>query len=271
MRKPLIAGNWKMNKTAGDAADFITRFLPSVAEVRGVDIALCPPFPALEAASRALFGSGVALGAQDCFWLDKGAFTGQVSASMLEAAGCTHAIVGHSERRGRFGNPEEVPGHLMSAFGDTDAVANAKVRAALLARLVPILCIGETLREREQGLTDRVVASQLEACLAGVAAEEAAGIVVAYEPVWAIGTGQVCDAAEAERVIGLIRSQASRIFGEQAAEGIRIQYGGSVKPDNIGEIMRQPQIDGALVGGASLDAISFAEIVRRAEQAAVSR
>jgi triosephosphate isomerase len=271
MRKPLIAGNWKMHKTAREASDFIAGFLPAVTGVEGVDIALCPPFPALEAASRALSGSSVALGAQDCFWLDKGAFTGQVSPPMLEAAGCKYVIVGHSERRGRFGNLDEVPKHLVSAFGDTDSVVNAKVCAALQAGLVPILCVGETLPERKQGLTDKTVASQLEACLAGVAAEQVAGVIVAYEPVWAIGTGQVCDAGEAERVIGLIRSQVSRILNPRAAEGIRIQYGGSVKPENTTDIMSRPQIDGALVGGASLDATSFAEIVKRAEQAALSR
>jgi triosephosphate isomerase len=271
MRKPLIAGNWKMHKTAQEAADFVTHFLPLVAAVENVEMALCPPFPALEAASRALSRSTVALGAQDCFWLDKGAFTGQVSPAMLKAAGCKYVIVGHSERRGRFGNPDEVARPLMPTFGDTDAVVNAKLRAALQAGLVPILCIGETLPEREDGLTDKIVASQLEACLAGVTAEEAADIVAAYEPVWAIGTGKVCEAGEADRVIGVIRSQVSRILGPRAAEGIRIQYGGSVKPENIGEIMSQPQIDGALVGGASLDAASFAEIAKRAGQAALSR
>jgi len=262
MRVPLMAGNWKMYKTQGEAAKFVAEFVPLTEDVSGVEAALCPPFTALAATAEALRGSGVSLGAQDCFWEEQGAYTGQVAPKMLVEAGCKYVIVGHSERRGRFG---QIPGdwtpQVRALFGDNDATVNRKAKAALAAGLTPIICIGETADERDRGETDTIVRRQLAGALDGVPAEQVASLVIAYEPVWAIGTGRTCDASEANRVIGLIRAAVRETFGAAPGASIRIQYGGSVKPDNAAEIMRQPEIDGALVGGASLKPADFAAIV----------
>ncbi|UCH36733.1 MAG: triose-phosphate isomerase [Armatimonadota bacterium] len=262
MRVPLVAGNWKMFKTQQEATQFAADFVSLIEDVHGVEVALCPPFTALAAATEALRGCDVGLGGQDCFWEEEGAFTGQVAPHMLVEVGCEYVIIGHSERRGRFGTtPEDWAPEVLALFGDSDQTVNRKVKAALAAGLTPIICMGETADERDRGETDSVVRGQLQAALDGVSAEQVAGLVIAYEPVWAIGTGRTCDAAEANRVSKLIRDAVRAEFGDAAAEGIRIQYGGSVKPGNAAEILGQPEIDGALVGGASLKPTDFAAIV----------
>jgi len=265
MRKPLIAGNWKMFKTVEEATAFVVSFALKVAPVRAVEVALCPPFTALAALSQALRGTSVALGSQDCFWADEGAFTGQTSPTMLKDLGCRYAIVGHSERRGRFGATEGMTPAMLSYFADNDETVNLKAKAALKHGITPIICCGELLAERQAKQTDAVVSAQVSAALAGIPATQIAGLVIAYEPVWAIGTGEVCDAAEANRVIGVIRSTVAQVDAA-AADSVRIQYGGSVKPDNITGIMEQPEIDGALVGGASLDPDAFEAIVKGTAQ-----
>lgn len=261
MRQPIIAANWKMFKTIAEAREFVAQFLPLVADVSGVEVVLCPPFTALAAVGEVIKGSNVRLGAQDVFWKEQGAYTGEVSPLMLLDVGCGYVIVGHSERRGRFGKAE-FSAELATVFGDNDATVNAKARAALAHGLTPIICVGETIAERRAGDTDRVVCGQVKAALNGLAATPPPPLVFAYEPVWAIGTGEVCDAAEANRVIALIRQTIGEVLGADAAAAMRVQYGGSVKPENIAELIAQSDIDGALVGGASLEAKSFAEIVK---------
>ena len=264
-RVPLVAGNWKMNKTVGESVALVKELMPRVDGLESVEVAVCPPATALSAVGRALAGSEIALGSQDVFWQDSGAFTGLLSPLMLLDVGCKYAIIGHSERRGRFGKPDEsLSADAARVFGDTDASVNLKVKAALRHGLVPIVCVGETLPEREGGRTDKTVEGQLQAGLAGFTAEEVAGIVLAYEPVWAIGTGRACDAAEANRVCGLIRSVVGRMFTDETAAALCVQYGGSMSPDNAHELISQPEIDGGLVGGASLDACKFSQIVHAA-------
>jgi triosephosphate isomerase len=265
LRKPIIAANWKMFKTIAEAREFVAQFAPLVADVGDVDVVLCPPFTALSAVGEAVKGLNVRLGAQDIFWKEQGAYTGEVSPLMLKDVGCDYVIVGHSERRGRFGKAE-FSAELATVFGDNDATVNVKAQAALAHGLTPILCVGETIAERRAGNTDSVVCGQVKAALKGLAETPPPPIVFAYEPVWAIGTGEVCDAAEANRVIALIRQTIGEVLGADAAATIRIQYGGSVKPDNIAELMAQSDIDGALVGGASLEAKSFAEIVKACQK-----
>ncbi|HUV03570.1 MAG TPA: triose-phosphate isomerase [Armatimonadota bacterium] len=263
MRLPLIAGNWKMHKTVGESRDFVENLRGEVAGVKNAEIIVCPPYTALYEVARRLMGSNIGLGAQDVFWKEQGAYTGQISPRMLLDVGCTHTIIGHSETRGRFGKAEEgTTPALMAHFADSDETVNAKLHAALAAGLTPIVCVGETIDERKAGRTDDVIRTQVEKGLAGLNAEQAAGMVIAYEPVWAIGTGEVCDVPEANRVCGMIRSIIRSVFGDEAADGIRIQYGGSVKPDNAEELLRQPEIDGALVGGASLKVPDFVAIIR---------
>jgi triosephosphate isomerase len=264
-RVPLVAGNWKMNKTVGESVVLVKELMPRVDGLESVEVAVCPPATALSAVGRALAGSEIALGSQDVFWQDSGAFTGLLSPLMLLDVGCKYAIIGHSERRGRFGKPDEsLSAEAARVFGDTDASVNLKVKAALKHGLVPIVCVGETLPEREGGRTDDIVDGQLRAGLAGFTAEQVAGIVLAYEPVWAIGTGRACDSAEANRVCGLIRSVVGRMFTDETAAALRVQYGGSMSPDNAHELISQPEIDGGLVGGASLDACKFSQIVTAA-------
>lgn len=266
MRKPLIAGNWKLNKTIAESEEFVEELKPLIADVEGVEVLLCPVFTSLSVLRASIQGSGIALGAQDMFWKNSGAYTGEVSASLLKDAGCTHVIIGHSERRGRFGVPEpELEGEAGHVFGDNDHSVNKKVLAALEQGLVPIICVGETLTERRNGHTDAVVANQTVMALQGVTEAQGNQVVFAYEPVWAIGTGETCDAAEADRVCGVIRNAIEGVLGSAAAGAIRIQYGGSVKPDNAQELLSKSHIDGALVGGASLKADSFAAIVRAAQ------
>jgi triosephosphate isomerase len=266
MRTPLIAGNWKLNKTIAEAEAFAAELKPLVADVTSAEVLLCPVFTALYPLREEVQGTNIMLGGQDMFWKESGAYTGEVSAALLEDVGCTHVIVGHSERRGRFGVPDpDLEGEAVHVFGDNDHSVNKKVHAALEAGLVPIVCVGETLTERNNGHTDAVAGNQTAMALQDVDAAQADKIVFAYEPVWAIGTGETCDATEANRVCGVIRAAVGEVLGAQAADAIRIQYGGSVKPDNAVELLAQPHIDGALVGGASLKADSFAAIVRAAQ------
>ena len=264
-RVPLIAGNWKMNKTVSEGVTLVKELMPRVEGVEKVEVVVCPPATALHAVGQALAGSAIALGAQDVFWADSGAFTGLLSPLMLREAGCKCVIVGHSERRGRFGKPDEsLSPDAARVFGDTDASVNLKVKAALKHGLVAIMCVGETLPEREAKRTDEVVQGQVKAGLAGLGAEQVAGLVLAYEPVWAIGTGRACDAVEANRVCGLIRGTIGKAYGTDAAARIRVQYGGSVTDENAHDFISQPEIDGGLVGGASLNAVKFAQIVHAA-------
>jgi triosephosphate isomerase (TIM) len=249
MRTPIIAGNWKMHKTYDGAMDLVEALMDELDNVEGVEVVLCPPFPWLLAVAEYLEETPILLGAQDCYWADEGAFTGEVSALMLKDL-AQYCIVGHSERR--------------ALFGETDEWVNKKVHALLGHGIRPICCVGERLEEREAGATDTFVTGQVRAALAGVSPEDALNVVMAYEPIWAIGTGRAATAEEANRVIGLIRNEIEKLYGAPTAEGIRIQYGGSVSGRNAAELMAQPEIDGALVGGASLRADEFAAIVRAA-------
>jgi triosephosphate isomerase len=264
LRRPIIAGNWKMNKTVQEALDLVSALKEPV---RGAaaEVVVCPPYTALYPVKQALAGSDIGLGAQDVFWKKSGAYTGKVSPVMLADVGCAYVIVGHSEARGRFGTAEEgMTDDLLRVFGDGDASVNLKARAVQEHAMTPIICCGELLAERKAGWTDEVVSSQIKGALAGMSAEQVASAVIAYEPVWAIGTGEVCAADEADRVCGVIRDVVRQLHGDSVAESIRIQYGGSVKPDNAAELLAKPNIDGALVGGASLKASDFVAIVRAA-------
>jgi triosephosphate isomerase len=268
LRTPVIAGNWKMNKTIDETLDFIEEFAPAVSEIDDVEIILAPTFVCLDAAADALDGTNIGLAAQDMFWKESGAYTGEVSPTMVQDAGAEYVIIGHSERRARFGVPEpELTEDLIKVFGDNDATVNRKIRAAFEFGLTPIVCVGETLNERKAGNTDSVIDYQLRRALEGITQEQARSVIMAYEPVWAIGTGEVCDAAEAGRVCGMIRSVIGELFGAQVADAVRVTYGGSVNPSNAEGLMQQQEIDGGLVGGASLKPDSFAEIVRIASRA----
>jgi triosephosphate isomerase len=248
MRVPVIAGNWKMYKTADEAASFVREFLPLVGDAADVEIVLAPPFPSLAAVASLTRGTGVGVASQNIHFADEGAYTGEVSARMARDAGAAYAIVGHSERR--------------QYFAENDELVNRKVRAALAEGIVPILCLGETLAERESGRTIEVVERQIRAGLAEVPASAAGKILVAYEPVWAIGTGKTATPDQAQEVHAFLRDTLKNILGDEAGNSVRILYGGSVKPENIAELMDREDIDGALVGGASLAAGSFAKIVK---------
>lgn len=262
MRQPIIAGNWKMNCNRAEAENLLRNLLQLLNEPQAAQVVVCPPFTTLTTAAGVFSGTHLALGAQDVFWKEKGAYTGQISPDMLIEVGCQYAIIGHSEKRGRFGVPEpDFDADILSHFGDNDRTVNLKLRAALSSGLIPICCVGETLAERQAGLTDAVVTEQTQAALKDVAAEFVSNVVFAYEPVWAIGTGEVCPAEEADRVCGVVRQAVSDVAGLLAADAVRIQYGGSVKPDNAQDLLSRPHIDGALVGGASLKAGDFAAIV----------
>jgi len=248
MRKPIIAGNWKMHKTAAEAVGLVQELAPLVAKsVEKVTVVVCPPATALSRVADVLGGTGIHLGAQNAHWEAQGAYTGDISLGMLQEFGVEYVIFGHSERR--------------QYFGETDETVNRKTKAALAAGVIPIVCVGETLEEREAGTTEARVGSQVRAGLAGLSADQAAGLVIAYEPIWAIGTGRTASAADANTVCAFIRSTIAEVFGKAAADAVRIQYGGSVKADNIAELMGQSDIDGALVGGASLEATGFSKIV----------
>jgi triosephosphate isomerase len=261
MRRPLIAGNWKMHLTPSEGAALATQLRQRIGMRSDVEILLCPAFVALQAVAEAIRGSELKLGAQNVFWRDSGAFTGQVSPPMLVAVGCEYVILGHSETRGRFGVTDpDLDASLLPYFSETEATLNRKLRAVLPHGLKPILCVGETLAEREAGQTESVIRAQLEGALDGLASDELYELVIAYEPVWAIGTGQVCDADEANRVCGFIRQTLRELYDAEMAEFVRILYGGSVKSSNAHALLHQPEIDGALVGGASLSAEEFEQI-----------
>jgi triosephosphate isomerase len=248
MRTPFICGNWKLNKTIGESVDFAKEFLPMVKDVEGVEIGLCGQFIALSALAEACKGSNVFVGSQDCYWEESGAFTGEVAPSMIKDAGCRYAIIGHSERR--------------QYFGETNETVNKKVKAALVAGLDPIVCIGETLEEREGGKMEAVVEDHLRGGLDGLSADDMKKVTIAYEPVWAIGTGKTATPEQAQDTHAFARKILTDMFGDEVAQATRIQYGGSVKPANVKELMGQPDIDGALVGGAALKADSFTGIVK---------
>ncbi len=245
-RTPVIAGNWKMHKTAGEACALARAIRDGIWDVRDCQVVLAPPFTALAAVHMEIAGSPLILAAQNVHWESKGAFTGEISIPMLEDAGCRMVIIGHSERR--------------QYFGETDGTVNRRLRAVLNSQIQPVICIGETLSERESGKHHNVVAQQLAGGLDGLTQQGLLRIILAYEPVWAIGTGRTASPETAQEMHGMIREWLSEKFGNEA-EGVRILYGGSVKPDNIDALMRQPDIDGALVGGACLEAESFLRII----------
>jgi len=248
MRKKVIAANWKMYKTPDQARDFFYHFLPLVQGHDRDQIVVCPTYLAIDVAVQAAKGSQIAIGAQDLHWEKEGAYTGEVNAAMLVAVGVTHVIIGHSERR--------------QYFGETDDTVNLKLKAALEAGLTPIVCVGEVLEEREANLTDDVLRRQCTRAFHKISSKKAAHMVIAYEPVWAIGTGKTATPEMAADAHAIIRGEASKAFGDDFASALRILYGGSVKPENANALMSQEEIDGALVGGASLDPNSFAAIVK---------
>jgi len=259
MRKLFIAGNWKMNKTIKEGRELVNALKRDLYEVQGVDIAVCPPYTLLAELADMLAESNIGLGAQDVFWLDEGAYTGEVSGRMLGDAGCRYVIIGHSERR--------------QYFGETNESVNKKIKAALNNELTPIVCVGESLQEREAGKTFSVLDDHINNGLAGLGKGDVSlnsgnvpfsVLTIAYEPVWAIGTGATATAAEAQEAHKYIRGLLGKLFGAETADTIRIQYGGSVKPENTKELMSMPDVDGALVGGASLKAELFVDIVRKA-------
>lgn len=250
MRLPIIAGNWKMNNTVEQAVELVQEMRSRLDGIEGVEKVLCPPFISLTAVSELIAGSSIKLGGQNLYFAEKGAYTGEISALML-AGFCQYVILGHSERR--------------QYFGETDEVVNRKVKAALQAGLKPILCVGERLEENEAGKAEEVVTRQVRGALAGIDSPQ--GLVVAYEPVWAIGTGKAATGEQADNTIGLIRHIVSQLYSQQSAQDLRIQYGGSVTGANIAEFVSRPEIDGALVGGASLKAAEFLSIVEQTANA----
>jgi triosephosphate isomerase len=251
MRTPIIAGNWKMNYGPGEAEEFVAGILPGLHEIHAVERVLCPPAVSLMTVYAAIMGSEVRLGAQNMFYEPKGAYTGEISPTMLQGF-CNYVILGHSERRGYF--------------GETDELVNKKARAALMYGLKPIVCVGERLEQRETGETEQVITAQVQGSLENLPAERVSEVVIAYEPIWAIGTGKAATAQDAVQVVQHIRALFAQMYGAEAAQAVRIQYGGSVTAANIQEFVSQPEIDGALVGGASLKP-EFVEIVRSTAEA----
>jgi triosephosphate isomerase len=251
MRKPVIAGNWKLYKTNREAADLIAKLIPIVKKSRNVEIVIAPVFTALTGVKQAIAGSNIMLAGQDCFWEEEGAFTGEVSPGLLLDAGCSHVIIGHSERR--------------QYFGETDKTVNRKIKAAIKAGLIVLFCIGETLAEREAEKTFAVLKKQVTGGLAGISVDQLEHVIIAYEPVWAIGTGKTASDDQAQEAHAFIRGRVAEIYDQAAGNKTRILYGGSVKPENIKGLMTKPDIDGALVGGASLKAESFGGIVNFGE------
>ncbi len=246
MRKPIIAGNWKMNMTPSQAKELVTALIPLVKDA-ACDVVVCPPYVDIALVAELVKGTNIQVGAQNIHWAEKGAFTGEISAAMLKEAGAAYAIIGHSERR--------------QYFGETDETVNSRTKAALAAGIVPIICVGESLEQRENGETDAVVSGQVKADLADIPGEAVAGLVIAYEPIWAIGTGKTATDEQANETIGLIRETIASLYGQAVADQVRIQYGGSMNPKNVKGLMAQAQIDGGLIGGASLKAPDFAQVV----------
>ncbi len=245
-RKAIIAGNWKMNNTKADTKALITELLPLVKDAK-CDVVICTPYTDLWSAVELTKGSNVHVGAQNVHWAEKGAFTGEISAKMLVELGVEYVIIGHSERR--------------QYFGETDATVNARVKAALAAGLKPIICVGETLEEREAGKVEEVLVRQTKAALEGLEKADIDNLVIAYEPVWAIGTGRTATAEVANETIAIVRRTVAEVFCPHCAERVRIQYGGSMNPKNVKELMAMPEIDGGLIGGASLKAVDFSQVV----------
>lgn len=252
MRKTFICGNWKMHMTTGEAVAFARELRGKLNERAGVEVGIAPPFTALAAVRQALVGSHVRLGGQNCHWEAKGAFTGEISAAMLSDVGCDSVVLGHSERR--------------QFFGETDEGVNKRSKAALAAQLTPIICVGETLAERDEGRMFDVLQRQVKGALASFTPAEIEKVVLAYEPVWAIGTGKVATPAQVQEVHGTLRVWLAELAGKATADRVRILYGGSVKPDNAAELLALPDVDGALVGGASLKSDDFARIVAAAKR-----
>lgn len=250
MRKPIIAGNWKMNNTKAEAKVLIQELIPLVKNAES-DVVICVPYTVIETAAALTKGTNIKVGAENVAWADKGAFTGEVSAQMLREVGAEYVIIGHSERR--------------QYFGETDESVNKRTVQALKNGFTPIICVGETLSERESGVTETVCKRQIEGAYAGISAEDAKKTVVAYEPVWAIGTGKTATDAQANETIGYIRSVVAELYGKKTADALRIQYGGSMNAKNVDGLMAQPEIDGGLIGGASLKADDFAYIVNAAK------
>jgi triosephosphate isomerase len=248
MRVPLLAGNWKMHKTVVEAGELVESILGGLGELTDREVLVCPPYTALSHISQLLANKPVVLGAQDVFYEPQGAYTGAISPQMLRDVGCTYVIIGHSERR--------------QHFGDTDEIVNRKMHAALENGLRPIMCIGETKPQRDAGQAEEIVVTQVRGGLQGISTEQMKHVVLAYEPIWAIGTGDTATPADAQAMHVAIRKTLGELYGNETAQVTRIQYGGSVKPDNVDELMGQPDIDGALVGGASLKAESFLRIVQ---------
>jgi triosephosphate isomerase len=256
MRKVIIAGNWKMNKTIPEAIELVNGLKRELSNIKNIDIVIVPPYTALNEISDMLVNSNIELGAQDVYWGEKGAFTGEVSVVMLKDVGVKYAVIGHSERR--------------AYFGETNETVNKKVQAVLKTGLVPIMCVGERLEEREAGKTFQVIKNHVEGGLNGISKEDALKVVIAYEPVWAIGTGKTATPEQAEEVHKYIREDIlSNMYDKTVAENLRIQYGGSVKPDNIKDLINQEDIDGALVGGASLEIGQFVPIVKESAKTGV--
>ena len=251
LRKAVIAGNWKMNKTPAEATELITAMRPLVADA-GCEVVLCVPFIDIPAALEAAKGSNIAIGAENCHWEHSGAFTGEISADMLVAAGVKYVITGHSERR--------------TYFGDTDITVNKRTVAAVNAGLTAIVCVGETLEQREQGITNELVALQVKIALGGLTEAQLKSIIIAYEPVWAIGTGRTATAEQAQEVCAVIRDTLAALYGKAAADGVTIQYGGSMNAKNADELVAKPDVDGGLIGGASLKAEDFSIIVKAASK-----
>ncbi len=262
-RTKLIAGNWKMNLTSAEGGALVESISTHVEANPNVDVVVCPPFLSIPRIREHTKMSSIHLGAQNCFWVDSGAFTGQISAKMLSEFCVDYCIVGHSETRGRFGKLD-IPESTTGLFAETDQTVNLKIKSLLYYGITPILCVGETLAEREAGLTDKTIEMQLKGALEDVDPAEMYQFVIAYEPVWAIGTGKVCDTAEAERICGLVRHWLTANKDSDAAENVRVLYGGSMNAKNAAELLSQPNIDGGLVGGASLKAGDFVEIVSQA-------
>ena len=245
MRQPIIAGNWKMNMTPSEGTALVNELIPMVADAK-CEVVVCPTAACLDAVGKAIAGTNIKLGAQNVHFAEKGAYTGEISAAMLKELGCEYVIIGHSERR--------------QYFGETDETVNKRTLAAVKAGLVPIICVGESLEQREQGITKEVVSMQTKLALQGLVAGEVADVVIAYEPIWAIGTGKTATSAEADETIGDIRRAIREVFGD-AADSTRIQYGGSMNPGNVSELMAKKEIDGGLIGGASLKAPDFSKVV----------
>jgi len=252
MRTPVIAGNWKMNKSVAEAVCMVTALKDAVADVTGVQLVICPTFLAVKSVADALSGTAIAVGGQDMFWEASGAYTGQVSAEMLLEAGAAYVIIGHSERR--------------QFFGETNDTVNRKVKKALAAGIIPIVCVGEMLEDREAGKTEQVIDDHVTNGLAGLTTEDMQSVIIAYEPVWAIGTGKTASPEQAQDVHAFIRGRLAQLWDQATADAVVIQYGGSVKPDNVKALMDKPDIDGGLIGGAALQVESFEKLARFKDQ-----